>query len=110
MTYLAPLASVDKPRIFFSRQELRCILAVYGRMVALGEWRDYAMDARSDRAVFSIFRRASEAPLYQVEKRPREARRQGAYAVLASGYIIRRGHDLERVLKALEPRGVRVVS
>ena len=97
--------------VFFERPELDSILRFYGRMVATGEWRDYAMDALPDRALFSIYRRASEAPLYQIEKRPEEARRQGAYCVRATdGRILRRGHDLARVLAVLEPRHMRVVT
>ncbi len=99
------------PKVFFERAELNRILTLYGRMVARGEWRDYALDALERRAVFSIFRRASESPLYQVEKRPELARRTGAYAVIAPGaLVLRRGHDLERVLRVLEPRRVRVVD
>lgn len=97
--------------VFFERPELDSILRFYGRMVAAGEWRDYAMDALPDRALFSVYRRASEAPLYQIEKRPEEARRQGAYCVRATdGRILRRGHDLARVLAVLEPRHMRVVT
>jgi Protein of unknown function (DUF2794) len=87
----------------FSRHELNAILAVYGRKVASGEWRDYALDFSSDKAVFSIFRRASECPLFTVEKCPRLARRQGAYSVIAfSGLILKRGHELDRVLAVLD--------
>jgi hypothetical protein len=87
----------------FSRQELRQILDVYGRKVAAGEWRDYAMDFTRDKAVFAIFRRASEMPLYRIEKDPSLARRQGAFSVIsATGVILKRGHELARVLKALD--------
>jgi hypothetical protein len=89
----------------FDRSELREILSLYGRMVAAGEWRDYAMDFLKDRAVFSVYRHASEWPLYRIEKSPRLARRQGAYSVVtATGLILKRGHELRRVLAALEPR------
>ena len=72
-------------------------------MVADGEWRDYAIDFLKDRAVFSIFRRASEMPLYRIEKDPRLARKQGAYSVVsASGHILRRGHELDRVLLVID--------
>ncbi len=92
-------------RVFFDRAELSQILNVYGRMVAAGEWRDYAIDALREKAVFSIFRRASEAPLYRIEKTPKLARKQGAYSVIApSGLIVRRGHDLARVLRAIDKR------
>ena len=87
----------------FDRRELNAILAVYGRKVAAGEWRDYAIDFSLDKAVFSIFRRASECPLFTVEKCPRLARRQGTYSVIAmSGLILKRGHELDRVLSVLE--------
>lgn len=87
----------------FNRHELNEILAVYGRMVAAGEWRDYAIDMSRDRAVFSIFRRSSEYPLFRIEKAPRLSRKQGAYSVVAAtGLILKRGHELGRVLKVLE--------
>lgn len=89
--------------VTFNRTELRRILDLYGRRVAEGEWRDYAIDFLKDRAVFSIFRRASEIPIYRIEKDPRLARKQGVYSVIAaSGQILRRGHDLERVLLAID--------
>ena len=90
-------------RISFDRHELNHILRVYGRMVAAGEWRDYAIDHLREKAVFSIFRRTTEMPLYRVEKDPSLARRQGAYAVIAAGgYVMKRGHDLRQVLGVLE--------
>lgn len=89
--------------VAFDRRELSEILKVYGRMVAAGEWRDYAIDTLKDRAVFSIFRRASEVPLYRIEKNPKLARRQGAYAVVSqTGLILKRGSDLARVLRVLD--------
>lgn len=85
-------------------------MRLYGFQVAAGEWRDYALDALPDRALFSIYRRTSEAPLYQVEKCPANARRQGAWSVIAAdGRILRRGHDLERVLAVLEPKRLQLV-
>ena len=103
----APAAS----QVFFDRRELDAILNVYGRMVAAGEWRDYALDGLKDAAVFSIFRRASEAPLYRIEKRPALARRQGAYAVLAPGNVVlKRGHELEQVLRVFEKGKFSVVE
>jgi hypothetical protein len=96
--------------IAFDRRELSQILDVYGRKVASGEWRDYAIDTLREKAVFSVFRRASEVPLYRIEKAPRQARRQGAYSVIAAtGLILKRGHDLARVLRALD-RGLRLVE
>ena len=90
-------------RVTFDRLELNRILDLYGRMVADGVWRDYAIDFFKDRAVFSIFRRASEVPIYRIEKDPRLARKQGAYSVIsASGQILRRGNELERVLLAID--------
>ena len=89
--------------VFFTRAELSAILDVYGRKVAAGEWRDYAIDFGRDKAVFCAFRHASEVPLYRIEKHPRLARRQGAYSVVAAtGLILKRGHDLARVLAVLE--------
>jgi hypothetical protein len=96
--------------IAFNREELSQILNVYGRKVASGEWRDYAIDSLNEKAVFSVFRRASEVPLYRIEKAPRLARRQGVYSVIAAtGLILKRGHDLARVLRALD-RGLRLVE
>ena len=84
----------------FDRRELNRIFSLYGRKVAAGEWRDYAIDFLKDRAVFSVFRRASEVPIYRIEKNPKLARRQGAYSVIsATGLIVRRGHELDRVLR-----------
>jgi hypothetical protein len=89
----------------FTRQELTAILAVYGRKVAAGEWRDYAIDLGREKAVFSVFRRASEVPLFRIEKSPRLARKQGTYSIVApAGLILKRGHDLVRVLTVLEGR------
>ena len=89
-------------QVTFDRRELDRILGLYGRMVAAGEWRDYAIDFLKDRAVFSVFRRSSEVPIYRIEKNPRLARRQGAYSVVsATGLIVRRGHELEGVLGVL---------
>ena len=93
------------PVVSFNRRELDVILRLYGRMVADGEWRDYAIDILNDRAVFSIFRRASEMPLYRIEKDPKLARRQGAYSGVATGgMILKRGHDLAQVLRVLEKK------
>ena len=90
-------------RVTFNRLELHRILNLYGRMVADGEWRDYAIDFLRDRAVFSVFRRASEVPIYRIEKDPRLARKQGMYSVItATGLILRRGHELDRVLLAID--------
>jgi hypothetical protein len=96
-------------RVTFDRGELNRIFGLYGRKVAAGEWRDYAIDFLKDRAVFSVFRRASEVPIYRIEKNPKLARRQGVYSVIsATGLIVRRGHELDRVLGAID-KSLRVV-
>jgi hypothetical protein len=109
--FSAASGAPEAPRqIAFNRQELAAILAVYGRKVASGEWRDYAIDLNRDKAVFSVFRRTSEFPLYRIEKDPKFARKQGAYSVVAAGgLIMKRGHDLVRVLDVLDKR-LEVVS
>ena len=92
------------PKVTFERKELDRILGLYGRKVAEGEWRDYAIDFLKDRAVFSVFRRASEIPIYRIEKNPKLSRRQGVYSVIsATGLILKRGHELDRVLRVLDP-------
>jgi hypothetical protein len=97
------------PVVAFHRLELDAILAVYARKVAAGEWRDYALEMGRERATFAIFRRASEFPLYRIEKCPKLARKQGAYSVIsAGGLILKRGHDLSRVLAALD--GMKLVK
>ncbi len=107
---LPPLAAAQ-PQVAFDRKELSEILTVYGRMVAAGEWRDYSMDFGRETATFSIFRRASEWPLYRIEKTPKNARRQGAYSVVAAtGLILKRGHELKRVLEVFEKRSLYVVE
>lgn len=95
----------------FDRRELGDIFAVYGRKVAAGEWRDYALDFGRETAVFSVFRRTSEWPLYRIEKTPKNARKQGAYSVIsATGLILKRGHELKRVLEVLEKRTLHLVE
>ena len=102
----SPPGNVPQPtanQVTFDRAELNRLFGLYGRKVAAGEWRDYAIDFLKDRAVFSVFRRACEVPLYRIEKNPRLARRQGAYGVIAAtGLILKRGPDLGRVLAVLE--------
>src|SRR5215210_1630892 len=98
----APASAAPRP-VTFDRRELNRILDLYGRMVAAGEWRDYAIDFLKDRAVFSVFRRSSEVPIYRIEKNPKLERRQGAYSVVsATGLIVRRGHELDRVLRVFD--------
>jgi hypothetical protein len=103
---LIALAARDRSlEISFNRRELNEILGVYGRKVANGEWRDYAIDQLRERAVFSIYRRSSEVPLYRIVKQPKAARRQGAYSVIAAtGLVVERGPDLGRVLRVLDRR------
>lgn len=89
--------------VMFARSELDRILRVYGMMVAGGEWRDYAIDGLKDRAEFSIFRNAAEFPIYRIVKTPADARKQGAFKVVAAGgAILKRGHELEQVLKVFD--------
>lgn len=97
--------------VCFVRQELDAILNVYGRMVAAGEWRDYAINMQKDRAVFSIFRRAAEMPVYRVEKQPALARKQGAYSIVsAEGMILKRGHDVRTVLQFFDRKRFQVIN
>lgn len=97
--------------VFFSRRELDAILSVYGRMVAMGEWRDYAIGSSKDMAVFSVFRRTSEMPMFRIEKRPKLARKQGAFSIItATGLILKRGHDLATVLRYFDKKRFRVVE
>ena len=101
----SPVASKLPAIVAFDRRELQLILNVYGRKVALGEWRDYAMDFLRERAVFSIYARVSERPLFIIEKTPRLRNRQGQYAVTnQQGRILKRGHDLALVLRVLDPQ------
>ena len=87
----------------FDRAELERIMQLYGRMVAAGEWRDYAIDHMRDKAVFSVFKRSGEMPLYRIEKNPKLAAKQGAYSVLNThGMILKRGHELNQVLKVFD--------
>jgi hypothetical protein len=99
------------PIVFFERRELNELLQLYGRMVAAGHWRDYAIDGLRDYAVFSVFRRASEAPFYRIEKRPALATRQGAWSIHAEGgLIVRRGHELSQVLRFFDRRRFDVID
>ena len=103
---LIPLHEARRQRlepVRFERRELEEILRLYGRMVAANEWRDYAIDHAPDRAVFSVFRRTSEMPLFQIVKDPRLARKQGAFSVVdAGGRILKRGHELTPVLAVFD--------
>ena len=112
MAVTPPIPFRPEPEtVTFTRRELMCVLDLYGRMVAAGEWRDYAMSFLPDVAVFSVFRRTAEHPLYRIEKRPKLKGRQGMYAVVAmDGRILRRGHDLKTVLRVLERKLIRAVD
>lgn len=97
--------------VWFHRRELDVILRVYGRMVSMGKWRDYAIDSLKDRAVFSIFQRTNQCPLYRIEKRPALSRKQGAYCVIApGGQVLKRGHDLAQVMRVFDRKMLRVVG
>jgi hypothetical protein len=96
--------------VAFNRQELTAILDVYGRKVSEGEWRDYAMDFDAEAATFAIYRRASDVPLYRIEKCPKLARKQGAFSIIsANGQILKRGHELKHVLAIFAHR-IQVVT
>ncbi|MFM2355203.1 MAG: hypothetical protein RLZZ528_939 [Pseudomonadota bacterium] len=98
-------------QVAFDRRELGQILGVYGRMVSAGEWRDYAMSFLKDCAVFSVYRRAAETPLYRIEKHPRLRSRQGMYAVVGmDGQILKRGHDLAAVLRVFDRKLIRPID
>ena len=98
-------------QVAFDRKELGVILSLYGRMVAAGEWRDYGISCLRELAVFSVFRRTAEHPLYRIEKRPKLRHKQGMYAVVGmDGRILKRGADLKTVLAVLEKKLIRVVT
>ena len=108
-----PFPSKAQPaaQVSFDRQELGTILGLYGRMVAAGEWRDYGMSFLRDVAIFSVFRRTAEHPIYRIEKRPRLRSKQGMYSVIAmDGQVLKRGHDLKTVLRVLERKLIRAVD
>lgn len=101
--YQAGSSGSQQPQVTFHRRELDRLLRLYGFKVASGEWRDYAIDMLRDRAVFSVFRRTSEMPLHCIEKIPALARKQGQWCVTgADGRILKRGNDLDTVLRVLE--------
>ena len=115
MTIQMPTPTVQNTQateqVSFDRREFSLILGLYGRMVAAGEWRDYGISCLRDMAVFSVFRRTAEFPLYRIEKRPKLRARQGMYAVVAmDGQILRRGHDLAAVLRVLDGKFIRAVD
>ncbi len=115
MNYQVPpqdnLHQMPPAQVAFHRTELSLILSLYGRFVAAGEWRDYGISCLRDVAVFSVFRRTAETPLYRIEKRPKLRDKQGMYAVVGmDGQIMRRGHDLKTVLRVLERKLIRAVD
>lgn len=98
-------------QVTFDRRELGAILRLYGQFVAAGEWRDYGLSFLREVAVFAVFRRTAESPLYRIEKRPRLREKQGMYAVVGmDGFVLRRGHDLAQVLRVLEQKLIRFVD
>ncbi|MBE0412378.1 DUF2794 domain-containing protein [Yoonia sp.] len=111
MTALPPSPFSANGRTAFHRTELGPILGLYGRMVAAGEWRDYGISCLRDVAIFSVFRRTAEHPLYRIEKRPKLRLKQGQYAIIAmDGQILKRGNDLGQVLRVLERKLIRAVD
>lgn len=105
------LRETPSPVVAFQRAELSVILSLYGRFVAAGEWRDYGISSLKEVAVFSVFRRTAEHPLYRIEKRPKLRGKQGMYAVIGlDGQVLRRGHDLKTVLRVLERKLIRAVD
>ena len=108
---LTPPPPPRTPLVFFDRRELDVLLRLYGRQVAAGEWRDYAIDGGAEAATFSVFRRTAEAPMYRIEKRPSLAKRQGAWSVTGQGgVVLRRGHELAQVLRLFDGRRFQVVD
>ena len=106
---IIPLSSPTKPkqaeRVSFNRKDIDTLIQFYSARVSSGEWRDYAIDMLKDRAVFSVFKRASEVPIYTIEKMPKLARRQGEWSVInANGLVLKRGHELKQVLKVLDKK------
>ena len=113
MSVIAPFPAAwdRRPIATFDRRELGRILDLYGRMVAAGHWRDYALRIDPDVAVFAAFRRHSEHPEIRIEKRPELRQKQGAFALVSEhGLVLKRGHDLTGVLAPLERRLMRLVG
>jgi hypothetical protein len=113
VTFLPPVTGAGPvpEQVRFDRSELSAILSIYGRMVAAGEWRDYGLSCLREVAVFSIFRRTAEHPLYRIEKRPKLRGRQGQYAVVGmDGQVLKRGNNLKAVLGVLERKLIRAVN
>ena len=111
MNNLTPFPGTNAHHVVaFHRTALSVILSLYGQMVAAGEWRDYGISSLKEVAVFSIFRRTAEQPLYRIEKRPKLRSKQGEYSVIGmDGQILKRGHDLKTVLRVFDKKRIRVV-
>jgi len=98
-------------QVAFHRTELGPIMSLYGQMVAAGEWRDYGISCLRELAVFSVFKRTAENPLYRIEKRPKLRNKQGQYSVVGmNGQVLKRGNDLKAVLRVLERKLIRAVD
>ncbi len=111
MNSFIPITNFHDNVVSFQKPELTIILSLYGRMVASGEWRDYGISSLKEVAVFSVFRRTAEHPIYRIEKRPKLRNRQGQYAVVGmDGQILKRGHDLKSVLGILERKLIKLVD
>ena len=111
MNSFIPIANFHSNVVSFQKPELTIILSLYGRMVASGEWRDYGISSLKEVAVFSVFRRTAEHPIYRIEKRPKLRNRQGQYAVVGmDGQILKRGHYLKSVLGILERKLIKLVD
>ncbi|MBT8153305.1 DUF2794 domain-containing protein [Epibacterium ulvae] len=108
---IGPAMRPHDTQVAFDKRELQTILSLYGRMVAAGEWRDYGISNLRELAVFSVFERTAENPLYRIEKRPKLRNRQGQYSVVGmDGQILKRGQDLRAVLQVLERKLIRAVK
>ena len=111
MNSFVPISDFHSSVVSFQKPELTVILSLYGRMVAAGEWRDYGISSLKEVAVFSVFKRTAENPIYKIEKRPKLRNRQGEYAVVGiDGQILKRGHDLKSVLGILERKLIKLVD
>ena len=111
MNSFVPVANFHSNLVSFQKPELTIILSLYGRMVAAGEWRDYGISSLKEVAIFSIFRRTAENPIYKIEKRPKLRNRQGEYAVVGiDGQILKRGQNLKSVLGILERKLIKLVD
>ena len=111
MNSFVPISNFHNNVVSFQKPELTVILSLYGRMVAAGEWRDYGISSLKEVAIFSVFKRTAENPIYKIEKRPKLRNRQGEYAVVGiDGQILKRGHDLKSVLGILERKLIKLVD